>query len=434
MPLRCNRVIHAIVLALFFSTLCAGQAAPLPARAAAGNSASALSGTASPGNWSQLAKLETPGDTLFGGPVAISGDTLVLTQLAFTGPSSAIARVFLETQQGWRNTAPVATLSGPIPEEVGPAVVAIDGDTIVVAANIGFDGYTGLAFVYVKPANGWTDMASPTAVLSTSIPDVDFGDSVSIGGDTIVIGAEGYFSDSPGRVYVYTKPAGGWQDMTETAKLTASDGLSTDLFGHSVAVSGGTIVIGADQYGKITDPGPGKAYVFVEPSTGWTSTTQTAELTSSNPVDGNNLGSSVAIEGNTVLVGSANLNKFFGGALVFEKPASGWVNETEAATLTPGDNQEGDAGVSVALSGRIAFLGAPYRSPQLFGGIGGIYVFEEPASGWQNASSSIVLTGADARWGNNVGFYMAASGKVVVGSTLWLPDLAEDVAYVFGLQ
>lgn len=92
-----------------------------------------------------------------------------------------------------------------------------------------------------------------------------FGWSVAISGDTVVVGAVlddiGANADQ-GSAYVFVKPVGGWMNMTQTAKLTASDGAAGDGFGFSVAVSGDTAVVGAsgDTIGANTDQG--SAYVF----------------------------------------------------------------------------------------------------------------------------------------------------------------------------
>ena len=91
-----------------------------------------------------------------------------------------------------------------------------------------------------------------------------FGFSVSISGDVAVVGAAvggGIVADS-GSAYVFVKPPGGWVDMTETAKLTASDGAAGDQFGISVSISGDVAVIGA----RLDDDNgidSGSAYVFV---------------------------------------------------------------------------------------------------------------------------------------------------------------------------
>ena len=101
-------------------------------------------------------------------------------------------------------------------------------------------------------------------------------------------------------------PAGGWAAGAEqTAQLTANDGGADDLLGLSVAISGDTIVAGAPEHTEDLSVHQGAAYVFVMPAGGWTSTdNQTAELTMNDGVDNDQLGSSVAISGNTVVAGA----------------------------------------------------------------------------------------------------------------------------------
>jgi len=273
---------------------------------------------------------------------------------------------------------------------------------------------------------------SPTAVLSPSDDGKGtFGQAVAISGDTIVITDDGASKSTPGEAYVFVKPAGGWHNMTETAKLTASDGTATDLFGWSVGMSGDTVAVGAPQFGSISDPGPGKAYVFVKPSTGWQSMTQTAELTVSNSTGGEQIGLSISVSGNTVLTGAPAYQKFLGAAFVFQKSSSGWKNMTQTAMLTPGDSVALETGWSVGISGTIAALGSPSRGRSPNGYEGGVYVFEEPAGGWQNASSTVVLTGADAHYNQSLGVSVSISGKILVAGTQI--KSAHGTSYVFGL-
>jgi hypothetical protein len=105
---------------------------------------------------------------------------------------------------------------------------------------------------------------------------------------------------------------------------------------------------------------------------------------------------------------------------------------TAAATLTQGDarpySQFGD---SVSGSGDIAIVGAPRRGQPPFGLEGGVYVFKEPASGWQNAAGLTVLTGSDARNIAYLGDSVAMSGNVVVAGEQ--NPYTVGAAYVFGL-
>jgi hypothetical protein len=436
--LRARGLAGLLILGLIFAmgTLCAAQNnAPITPHSSSHAIRKGVPPTVSPGNWSQLAKLVAPNfyASVIDSGVAISGDTAVISTEAFSPFTNAVADVFVRTGQGWQNTAPVAKLIGSEPGQPYITPVAIDGDTIVVAGAVGFRGVAGYVFVYVKPAGGWKDMV-PTAVLTPSdTADTPFGDSVSISGDTIVVGDNGYsgYTAGLGAAYVYVKPKGGWHNMTETAKLTASDGVNTDLFGSSVSISGGTIVVGATQYGDFLHPGTGKAYVFVRSASGWTSMTQTAELTASSLANGDDFGSSVAVDGNVLVVGSSGYNGSVGAAFVYQKPASGWVNMTQTATLTPGDGFAGAFAASVAISGNIIIAGAPYRGTSPDSNQGAIYVFEKSAGGWQNMASNTVLFGSDAHYNNSFGYFVGISGKTLVGNAQF--RLQAPAAYVFSL-
>jgi hypothetical protein len=418
----------------FLSAFCAGQNGPVIPRAPSGGRTGIIGNSpvnVSPGSWSQLAKL-TPTGCCVGleNAAAVYGDSVVVGLIPLNPKNNQVANVFVKTAQGWRDsTTPTATLSGPIQAEPYIAPVAINGDTIVTAGNIGDS--PGYAFVYVKPSGGWASMSAPTAVLTSSDNNPDFGVSVCVNGDTVVVGSDGYFSGSPGSAYVFIKPAGGWHSMTETAKLTSSDGAKYDLFGYSVSASGQTIIVGAPQFGNIQNPGPGKAYVFVQPSGGWTSMTQTAELDGSDSVNKDAFGFSVAVEANVVVAGAYVHNKFLGKVYVYQKPVSGWTNMTQTASLTPADSAIGEFGYAVAISGKIVVIGAPYRGLAPNGGEGAIYVFGEPAGGWQNSTGRVVLTGADAHFSDVLGFTVAISGKTALGGAPHRPMPGN--AYIFGL-
>ena len=110
---------------------------------------------------------------------------------------------------------------------------------------------------------------------------------MSIGGDTVVIGSpqtNGFTGVGPGKAYVYVKPAGGWSNMTETAVLTASDGVNNDGFGQpTVSSDGNTIFIGASQATVGANSQQGAAYIYAKPAGGWVTTSNfDAKLTASD--------------------------------------------------------------------------------------------------------------------------------------------------------
>ena len=220
-----------------------------------------------------------------------------------------------------------------------------------------------------------------------------FGVSVSISGDTVVVGASGADNDM-GSAYVFEKPETGWVSATETAKLSASDRIVRDIFGSSVAINGGTVVVGAP--GMLGEPGrpaprPAISLVFVQPVGGWTDTTQTAKIT---PTDGHVLdrfGTSVAIRGDTVVVGRSGYLDY-GSAYVFVQPAGGWTDATQTAKIIPTDRSSMDLfGNSVAISGDIVVVGASGADNNK----GSAYVSRGPTEGWASATETARLSASD---------------------------------------
>ena len=97
--------------------------------------------------------------------------------------------------------------------------------------------------------------------------------------------------------------AGAQSHFPGAAKLTASDGMGGDWLGYSVAGSGNTVVVGAARE-SVSEFYQGAAYVFVKPASGWSQMTETAELSVFGGATNSNLGLSVAISGNAIVVGA----------------------------------------------------------------------------------------------------------------------------------
>ncbi|HXM21637.1 MAG TPA: hypothetical protein VN948_10280 [Terriglobales bacterium] len=390
--------------------------------------------------WAQMAKLTASLDQsglFFGTSVAISGDTVVIGQT-----DAGQALVFIKPKSGWRNMTQTATL---IPSDGNGcnffgASVAISGDMIVVGASQ--DAWwcrTGLgaAYVFVKPAGGWSGTLTQTAKLTAS--DGATGDalgaSISVSGNTVVSGAPGtYPFGAPGGAYVFVKPASGWVNETQTAKLTASDGLTGDQLGYSVSISSNTVVAGAPLATVGAIQAPGAMYVFMKPAGGWANSTQTAKLSASDGRPNDYLGYSVSADGNTVLGGATfatgGPHDSDGAAYVYVEPPSGWVNMNETAKLTAPNDGTGALGFSVALDNNIAVAGAPYINyGQNFAG-GAAYVFVKPKSGWATGSSKTKLVGSDAKFSAEMGSSIAVDGHTVVAGA---PAINRDTgaAYVF---
>lgn len=374
----------------------------------------------------QLAKL-TPSDGVklgfFGASVAISGDTVAVGMASTSLPGTIY--VFVKPATGWANmteTAQLTASDGTVNDYLGYSL-AISGNTIV-AGSPNANTYLGEAYVYVKPASGWGNMTE-TAKLTPSDNYSTLGASVAISGNTVIVGATDTSNNAAGTAYVFVKPPTGWTSMAPTAKLTPSDGQAYDEFGYSAAISGNTVVVGS--YSRA------RAYVFVEPSGGWADTTQTARL----GVPGEAIGSAVSISGDTIVAGSPyatiGSNYAQGAAYIFVKPANGWTSMTPTATLTASDGAAGDElGYSVAISGGQIVTGAPFAA---YGSSaerqGATYRFIKPSTGWKTTSHFTAKVGAsDGAKGDQFGWSVSLGGNLLlVGAPS--ATTAEGEAYLF---
>jgi hypothetical protein len=307
------------------------------------NSGAAYVFTRSAGTWSQQAYLKasnTGASDFFGGSVAISGDTIVVgakledTDAPALLVDSGAAYVFTRSAGTWSQQAYLKASNADASDFFGDSV-AISGDTIVVGAfgedssATGIDGdganndafHSGAAYVFTRSGANWTEQAYLKA--SNSGVEDYFSYAVAISGDTIVVGAEGEKSNATGvngdqadnsatfsgAAYVFTRSAGIW---SQQAYLKASNTGAFDSFGHSVTISGDTVIVGAHgeasnatgvngDGGNNSVSGSGAAYVFRRSAGIWS---QQAYLKASNPDASDWFGTSVAVSGYTIVVGA----------------------------------------------------------------------------------------------------------------------------------
>lgn len=128
--------------------------------------------------------------------------------------------------------------------------------------------------------------------------------------------------------------------FVQQAELTEG-GASADGFGIAVAVSGNTIVVGASNRNDGAGPEEGAVYVFTRSGSG--SWVQSAVLTPSDGESYERLGYAVAIDGNTIAAGAPGQNMGHGAVYVFTEPAGGWQNASQTAALTPSDAEGSSA-------------------------------------------------------------------------------------------
>jgi hypothetical protein len=314
--------------------------------------------------------------------------------------------------------------------------VALSGDTALVGAtgdDVGTNADQGSAYVFVRNGTAWSLQQKLTA--ADGAAGDEFGVSVALSGDTALVGAD--WDDvganaNQGSVYVFVRSGTTW---TQQAILTATDGTADDQFGTSVALSGDTALVGTvwDDVGDNEDQG--SVYVFVRSGTTWT---QQAQLTAADGTAQDALGRSAALsaDGNTALVG-VGLNDVFmgaGEAYIFTRGGTGW---TQQAKLTAADSDLYDGfGWSVALSGDgdTALLGAWGENVDVNTDQGSAYVFPRSGTTWTQQTK---LTASDGGTGETYDYFggsVALSDDTALVGMYWDAYNAmykQGSAYVF---
>ncbi len=377
----------------------------------------------------------------FGRSVAVSGDTVVVgahrEDSRTTGINSTpddtggqffdagAAYVFVRSGTNWMQQAYLKAHQVNAFDEFGGSV-AVSGDTVVVGAageNSNTTGVNstpnenvlnaGAAYVFVRNGTTWTQQAYLKAH-QVNWEDY-FGYSVAVSGDTVVVGAHAedsstmgvnstpndiYLNFEAGAAYVFVRSGTNW---TQQAYLKAHQVNREDYFGYSVAVSGDTVVVGANGEDSSTTgvnsmpnenvASAGAAYVFVRNGTAWS---QQAYL-KAHEVNANDVfGTSVAVSGETVVVGApwedsstTGVNSIpdesaenAGAACVFVRSGTNW---TQQAYLKAHEVNQGDRFGAVAVSGDTVVVGAAGEASSTTGvnstpdesapGAGAAYVF-----------------------------------------------------------
>jgi hypothetical protein len=346
--------------------------------------------------------------------------------------------------------------------------VALDGDTLVVGArneDSSVDGgetdntasNAGAVYVFTRVDGSWSQQAILKA--SNAEGGDNFGHSVAIDGDTLVVGARNEDSSvdggetdntayNAGAVYVFTRVDGRWsQQALLKASNAEGNAEGNDYFGRSVAIDGDTLVVGASSEDSSVDGGEtdntaynaGAVYVFTRVYSSWS---QQAYLKASNAEGHDYFGKSVAIDGDTLVVGavgeassadggeSDNSADYAGAVYVFTRVDSSW---SQQALLKASNAGGGDYfGHSVALDGDTLVVAAPYEASSADGGesdntaeyAGAVYVFTRVDSRW---SQQALLKASNAENDDNFGESVAIDGDTLVVGALGESSSADGV-------
>ena len=345
----------------------------------------------------KLTASDAAANNAFGTSVSQSVDTVVVGALnddCVAGLDCGSAYVFRFNGTSWVEEQKLTASDAAAFDQFGYST-SVSGETAVVGAfqtSCAAGAYCGSAYVYRRSGTSWVQEQELTA--SDAEADDLFGWSVSVSGETIVVGAWHRVCNSGpfcGTAYVYRFNGTSW---VETQKLVASDEGGNDWFGRSVYVSSDTAIVGAPAFECMAGTLCGSAYVFRFNGTSWV---QEQKLTASDAAADDWFGMSVSVSGKRAVVGARDTDCAdgvdCGSAYVYWFDGNSWVDEQK---LTASDVGEDDwFGYSVSVSGETILVGAPTRQCTAGVDCGVAYVFRGPSipavSTWGLASLSMLL-------------------------------------------
>lgn len=290
------------------------------------------------------------------------------------GCESGSAYVYEHLDSEWVRRAKLVADDASCLDGFGQSV-AIFGDTVIIAA-VGDDdkgNLSGSAYIFTRIGTEWVQQAK--LVPSDGGPDESFGYSVEIFRNRVVVGA---FRDDDnglwsGSAYIFRRVGSLWEEET---KLLPNDGQPRSHFGTTVSVSGDTVIVGAPGH----DDHSGAAYVFVHSDNAWT---QQARLHPRARTDQAEFGRSVTVEGSTAIVSAYGDNEGRGtGAYIFARIGETWVEENKLLPDEASGDEPGRFGHSVALSGDGGMAIVGTVPPHAVRGSGSAYIFQRTGMVW----------------------------------------------------
>jgi hypothetical protein len=331
--------------------------------------------------WTEQASLDPHSGCLYAGGLIVSVDTAVVGTVSGDSSHEGTAYVFQRSGTSWAQQAQLIATDNVAQSSFGRSV-ALFGDIVVVGAplaDVGANVDQGAAYVFQRAGTAWTQQAK--LVAADGAAGDQFGSSAALDGAYAVVGAP--LDDAKkvadiGSAYVFKVSSGTWSQKT---RLSDSDGAYDDGFGSAVALSGDTALIGVSQ----DYAAGGAAYVFVRSESAWV---KQAKLTS-DATDAALFGSAVALSDETALIGAPFYSEpkkdhATGAAFVFVRSGTAWNLQ---AKLKAADAKAGNMfGASIALAGDTAIMGSPVY-PQ-----GAAYAFVRAGESWTQQAKFVEAT------------------------------------------
>jgi hypothetical protein len=294
----------------------------------------------------------------------------------------------------------------------------------------------GAAYVFYRGQGGadhWGRVAQ--LIAADGAVEDSFGFSVSINGDTLVVGVPSADMDGScdqGAAYVFSRDQGGINHWGQVKKLTAADGAAGDRFGSSVSVSGDTLVVA----------GGGAAYAFYRNPDGADQWDQVKKMTAPDGKADSLFGFSVSLSADTLVVGMPLafrwpcLPEGRAAAYIFQRSRGGTDNWGLIKKVVGSDVCPDSFGWSVSVSGDTLVVGAPDRAWKVSWGPGGAYyVFVRNQGGTENWGRVEELFPPELSIGFAY-FVSVSENTIVVGEPHWrslIPSFGAGAAYAYGL-
>lgn len=354
----------------------------------------------------------------FGYSVALSGDTaLVGAPYDFTPLPTGSVYVFTRTEAVWRLQGKLVPADGMSGDHFGSAV-AVSGDVALVGAprhDPSGQNDAGAVYVFVRSGAQWVPL---TKLQGGSGAGPAFGHAVAISAATALVGAPQEMGGE-GAVYAFSYSGSAWDlpvRLTVEAASGGAFGLSGGGFGSSVALSDDTALIGAPNATVAGSTGAGAAYTFTRTNGQWA---QEARLTAADASAGDRFGHSVALVGGTALVGAPSDDTLTGtdagSGYVFNRTVAGWQQQAHLLVGAAGADSR-RLGSSVALSSDTALLGAPYHNREPSIDAGGVHLFQWDGTDW---IAQGWLSAPDGSQSDLFGYSVAVSAETALSGAVF---------------